>query len=54
MNRGSTCRRGPDLARPRDGVIRLYEEWNKPDQATAWKVKLGWPTHLPTDVFARP
>jgi hypothetical protein len=32
-------------------VIRLYEEWNKPDQATAWKAKLGMPD-LPGDVFA--
>jgi serine/threonine protein kinase/tetratricopeptide (TPR) repeat protein len=34
-------------------VIRLYERWNKPDQATAWKAKLGMPD-LPADVFARP
>jgi tetratricopeptide (TPR) repeat protein len=34
-------------------VVRLYEDWNKPDQAAAWKAKLGLPD-LPTDVFARP
>jgi hypothetical protein len=34
-------------------VIRLNEEWNKPEQATAWKAKLGMPD-LPAEVFARP
>jgi hypothetical protein len=34
-------------------VIRLYEEWNKPEQATAWKAKVGMPD-LPADVFTRP
>ena len=34
-------------------VVRLYEEWNKPDQSTAWKAKLGMPD-LPADVFVRP
>jgi hypothetical protein len=34
-------------------VVRLYEQWSKPDQATAWKAKLGMPD-LPADVFARP
>jgi hypothetical protein len=34
-------------------VIRLYEEWNKPEQATMWKAKLGM-SDLPADVFARP
>jgi eukaryotic-like serine/threonine-protein kinase len=34
-------------------VVRLYEEWNQPDQAAAWKVKLGM-RDLPADVFARP
>jgi eukaryotic-like serine/threonine-protein kinase len=33
-------------------VVQLYEVWNKPDQATAWKVKLDLPD-LPDDVFAR-
>jgi hypothetical protein len=32
-------------------VVRLYEEWNKPDQATVWKAKLGM-RDLPADVFA--
>ena len=34
-------------------VVRLYEAWDKTDQATAWKAKLGMPD-LPADVFARP
>jgi hypothetical protein len=34
-------------------VVRLYEEWNKPDQATAWKARLGL-ADLPADLFARP
>ncbi len=34
-------------------VIRLYEEWNKPDQSTAWKAKVGM-RDLPADVFVRP
>jgi serine/threonine protein kinase/tetratricopeptide (TPR) repeat protein len=33
-------------------IVRLFEGWNKPDHAAAWKVKLGMPD-LPTDVFAR-
>jgi serine/threonine protein kinase len=34
-------------------VVRLYEEWDKPDQAASWKAKLGM-LDLPADVFARP
>jgi hypothetical protein len=34
-------------------VIRLYEDLGKPEQATAWKAKLGMPD-LPADVFAQP
>jgi hypothetical protein len=34
-------------------VVRLYEAWGKPEQATAWKAKLGL-ADLPDDVFARP
>ena len=33
-------------------VIRLYEAWGKPEQAAAWKQKLGL-GDLPADVFAR-
>jgi hypothetical protein len=33
--------------------VRLYEAWNKPGQAAAWKAKPGMPD-LPADVFARP
>jgi eukaryotic-like serine/threonine-protein kinase len=32
-------------------VVRLYEAWGKPDQARAWKAKVGMPD-LPADVFA--
>ena len=31
-------------------VVRLYQDWNKPDQAAAWKAKVGMPD-LPADVF---
>ena len=34
-------------------VVRLYEAWDKPDQAKAWASKLGL-ADLPTDVFAPP
>jgi hypothetical protein len=46
----------PERSRLREAaerVIRLYEEWNQTDHATAWKARLGIPD-LPTDVFARP
>ena len=43
----------PNLSEAAERVVRLYEEWNKPDQATAWKVKLDL-RDLPADVFARP
>jgi hypothetical protein len=46
----------PDRSRFREAaerVVRLYEAWGRPDQATAWKTKLGMPD-LPADVFARP
>jgi hypothetical protein len=33
-------------------VVRLYESWGKPQQAAAWKAKLG-KANLPADVFAR-
>jgi hypothetical protein len=36
-----------------ESIVRLYEEWSKPDQAAAWKAKLGVP-NLPADVFSRP
>jgi serine/threonine protein kinase len=32
-------------------VVRLYEAWGKPEEATAWKARLGL-TDLPADVFA--
>jgi serine/threonine protein kinase/tetratricopeptide (TPR) repeat protein len=34
-------------------VVRLYEAWGKPEQAAAWKEKLGL-ADLPADVFSRP
>jgi serine/threonine protein kinase len=46
----------PERSRLREAaerVVRLYEEWSKPDQATAWKAKLEMPD-LPSEVFARP
>jgi tetratricopeptide (TPR) repeat protein len=41
----------PRLAEAALRVIRLYEAWGKPGQATAWKEKLGL-ADLPADVFA--
>jgi tetratricopeptide (TPR) repeat protein len=46
----------PERSRLREAaerVVHLYEAWNKPEQAAAWKAKLGMPD-LPADVFARP
>jgi hypothetical protein len=43
----------PRLAEAALRVIKPYEEWGKPDKATAWKAKLGL-ADLPADVFARP
>jgi tetratricopeptide (TPR) repeat protein len=34
-------------------IIRLYEAWDKPDRAAAWKARLGM-RDLPAEVFARP
>jgi serine/threonine protein kinase/tetratricopeptide (TPR) repeat protein len=34
-------------------IVRLYEGWGRPDQAMAWKMKLGMPD-LPADIFAAP
>jgi tetratricopeptide (TPR) repeat protein/tRNA A-37 threonylcarbamoyl transferase component Bud32 len=36
-----------------DRLVRLYEAWDKQEQAAAWKEKLGL-ADLPADVFARP
>ena len=47
----------PRLAQAAERVVRLYEAWGKPDQAAAWRAKLGrdWvPSELPAEVFARP
>ena len=43
----------PLLREAAERVVRLYEEWNRPDQAAVWKARLGLPD-LPADVFARP
>jgi hypothetical protein len=40
----------PDAA---DRIVALYEAWDKPEQAAAWKAKLGR-ADLPPDVFAPP
>jgi hypothetical protein len=34
-------------------IARLYEAWDRPDQASAWKARLGL-RDLPADVFAGP
>jgi hypothetical protein len=41
------------LCEAAERVIGLFEEWNQPDQAAAWKAKLGMPD-LPVEVFAGP
>jgi serine/threonine protein kinase len=48
----------PATAKPRlleaaERVIWLYEAWGKPEQATAWRARLGL-TDLPKDAFAQP
>jgi hypothetical protein len=36
-------------------VISLYESWGKPDQAAAWRAKLGRDAdELPPEPFAAP
>ncbi len=34
-------------------IVRLYESWNKPQDAAAWKAKVGM-RDLPAQVFALP
>jgi hypothetical protein len=46
----------PERSRLREAalrVIRLYEAWGKPEEATEWKLKLGMPD-LPAEPFSRP
>jgi eukaryotic-like serine/threonine-protein kinase len=43
----------PNLAEAAARVVRLYEAWGKPAEATKWKARLGL-ADLPADVFARP
>jgi hypothetical protein len=38
---GMQYRDRPLVREAAERVIRLYEQWGKPDQATAWKEKLG-------------
>ena len=44
--------RRDELVEAAERVVRLYEAWGKPEQAAAWKTKLGL-TDLPADPFAR-
>jgi hypothetical protein len=39
------------LAEAAERIVRLYEAWDKPDAAAAWKRKLGL-ADLPDEVFA--
>jgi hypothetical protein len=43
----------PLLPEAAQRVVQLYEAWGKPEQAAAWKEKLGL-ADLPADVFATP
>jgi serine/threonine protein kinase/tetratricopeptide (TPR) repeat protein len=43
----------PRLREAADRLVRLYEAWGQPEQAAAWKARLGL-ADLPRDVFARP
>ena len=40
----------PVLREAAERVIHLFENWDKPDQAAAWKAKVGM-RDLPTAVF---
>jgi tetratricopeptide (TPR) repeat protein len=46
-------RERPSLREAAERVVHLYEAWGKPEQAAAWKAKLGM-LDLPADVFAGP
>jgi serine/threonine protein kinase len=43
----------PRLLEAAERVVKLYESWGRPEQATAWKSKLGL-ADLPADAFAQP
>jgi tetratricopeptide (TPR) repeat protein len=43
----------PRLREAAERVVHLYETWGRPEEATAWKTKVGMPD-LPVDVFAGP
>ena len=43
----------PRLREAAERVARLYDAWGRPDEAAAWKLKLGL-ADLPADVFAAP
>jgi hypothetical protein len=42
----------PRLPEAAERVVRLYESWGNPEQAAAWKAKLGL-AELPADPFSR-
>jgi serine/threonine protein kinase len=41
------------LRKAAERVVHLYEGWGRPEEAAAWKARLGMPD-LPADVFAPP
>jgi hypothetical protein len=41
------------LSEAAERILRLYEAWGKPEEATDWKARLEV-VDLPADVFARP
>jgi hypothetical protein len=43
----------PRLSEAELRLVRMYEAWGKPEDATRWKARLGL-LDLPEDVFARP
>jgi tetratricopeptide (TPR) repeat protein len=50
---GIALRERPLLREAAERVVRLYEDWGKPESAATWKAKLGMPD-LPVEVFAQP
>jgi eukaryotic-like serine/threonine-protein kinase len=41
------------LAKSAERIVRLYEAWGKPEEATEWKLKLGL-ADLPDVIIAEP
>ncbi len=52
-SRQSPCQQRSRLREAAERVVRLYEAWNKPQDAAAWKSKVGMPD-LPAQVIAAP